>query len=151
MPWLRGDVAGQAVGERRRARDVQREHSGAREIAVEHDRDAVDAGPEARGGHRRQFRSSHLAHDLDRIVDAGHTRAGRLDRGALARQAVVVDPGSATHPESRITTEERGGQRGGDRGVSDTQLSEYEQVGAALGRRIDGIDRNVDRCSETLG
>ena len=71
----------------------------------------------------------------------------RFDRGALARQPVIVDAGAAAGPAAGAAAEQRRAQHRGRRGVGNAHFADDQQI-AILGHRAAA---GVDRVEEIFG
>ncbi len=65
----------------------------------------------------------------------------RFDRGALARQPVVVDAGATAGPAGRAAAEQRRAQGRGRRGIGYAHFADDQQVAIVRHRVAAGIDR----------
>jgi hypothetical protein len=100
-----------------------------------------------RRSHRDELRATDLAKHLERIEHAGDP-VHRLANGlALAREPLVVDTGSPTHPCCDLAAAERCGDGRGSCRVADAHLAEDEEVGV---ERLDGIPACGRRLREAL-
>ena len=121
-----------------RARVHREQHGGrgGRHIAVDDHRHALVACGDDRPGHRRELAAADPAEHLERVREAP---AWWKASAASTASRFRARPSSST-PVPRPTqsrgraAEQRGEDRGGDRGVADPHLADAEEVDAARHR-----------------
>ena len=144
------DVAGNGMRERVGAQLGERRDRRGADEAVEQHRNALPPRRERRAENGGKFAAAERRSDRERIVQQpGMTRERRIDDGALARQAVLVDAGAAAGP-ARAAAAEQGRRDGrGRRGVADAHFAEADEIAVRRDRVVAGRHRGEEFASRS--